>query len=364
MLYLLYCLLGASHAICANQPSLAELDSILLNRNISQADKEKYVAPMLAIIKSIESKEIIDIDFKLAPICRKIERKQECRDSYIPFNPSIMKTPEGYAVICRTNTHYLGTEKIPGVTIGTKNYFLKYDKNFKLTYEQEIPALRNNHAKNISKYHQIEDCRLFNWNGESWVAGTVLVPRKDVGGHLTRIGLSQLNCFDNKEPVCFQNLTILDGPEESRQEKNWMPIVLNENLQFIYLYDPFIILEPCTKNGVCKEVLRYTPTLDFSRFRGSAAPIEFEDGYLMMTHERFGVWDYTHRFLFLDKSFKITKISLPFKFEDVNVEFCTSMVFDHSNKNLAIAVGIYDSRAKIFNVDIKYLKELLFAIPT
>ena len=351
----------------AGQLSFEELDRLLLSRNVEK--KELYMVSLVSHIKNIEANKI-DIVFALPPLCN--SSKSRCVGTYFPFNPSIMKTDQGYDVICRTGCYKLPSYRpLVWVSYRNKNFFLKYDKDFNLLYEQEIPVISEEIGKNIDRATQLEDVRLFNFNNITWTVGVANIRR---GPYLPKIALCRLKGSSENSPVSFQSLTIFNGPLADKWEKNWMPIVEGSKLKFIYLYDPFILLEANIENGTCKELLNYTPFLDFSRFRGSAAPIEFDNGYLMMVHEvfrglikrrsRYVQRDYIHRLVYLDKDFNITKISLPFKFEGISIEFCTSMTIDHLGKNLVMGVGISDSQAKLFIADLEYIKTLLRDIST
>ena len=358
MIFLLSILLAFHSTVFARQESLEELDVLLLSKNRSKKHKKKYVKPLLSRIKNIESKENIDIIFTLPPLIREKLEEDGFKGTFKPYNPSIIKTTEGYDVICRTSNYSPPDYKtlVPNDIHANKNFFLRYDKNFKLLYEQEIAPIPSHLAKKINKHLQIEDCRIFHWNGGCWLVGASSIGQKH---YLPKIAIAQLTCFDNKEPVSIESFTLFYGPDQKRAEKNWMPLVDNQKLKFIYSYEPFMVLEVNIETGTSEQVLSYSSPLDFSRFRGSAAPISFENGYLMMVHERLRKFDYIHRFLFLDKNFNVTKLSLPFKFTGTDIEYCTSMTIDHSGNNLVIPIGVYDKEAKILIVDLDYVKGLL-----
>jgi len=137
----------------------------------------------------------------------------------------------------------------------------------------------------------------------------------------------------------------------------------NSSLYLIYGYDPFTIYEPNLETGESKTVLSYESDLDFSRFRGAAAPIPFDGGYLMLVHEVTFLEDsyrcYLHRFLYLDREFKITKISDPFVFKHFGVEFCTSMTLDHEETILILGIGIEDREAFLGFLDLNHIRNLL-----
>ncbi len=359
MLYLLMLIqLLCSSLIFSQKESLRELDQLILSKSISKADKEKYIQPMLALLRNLESKEIIDVTFTLPLI------KEGHSETYVPLNPSIIKTANGYDIMCKVTNLKIPDYRtiVSGDTPKIRNFFLRYDKDFNLLSEQEI-TIPSHLTKNINEAYQVEDGRIFYWDNSHWLVGCSAIKSSN---WLQKVAVCRLSCelnsFDHFPRPTIETLALFHGPEERRHEKNWMPIVRQEKLRFIYSYDPFILIEPNMENGTFKTVLSYSPKLDFSYSRGSAAPIDFDNGYLMVVHERVQNYSYTHRFLYLDAEFRITKISLPFTFTHVGVEFCTSMTFDHSGENLLIGVGIEDKEAKIIILDPEYVKGLLFDI--
>jgi hypothetical protein len=111
----------------------------------------------------------------------------------------------------------------------------------------------------------------------------------------------------------------------------------------------------------------YTPNYRFGGFRGSAPPISFNDGFLIIVHQEVGIPGhgriYIHRFVFLDKDWIITKISRPFTFRHTGVEFTCGMTLDHSNDNLLIGLGEEDKKAFIASVSVGLVREMLRDLP-
>lgn len=368
MIFLL-CILQAfwSENLCANNEALRALDNILLSKDSSQEEKEQCRKKIVSCIKNLQSKQSIDVVFNLPFL------KEGHKGKYLPLNPSIMKTDDGYDVVCRVSNICLPFYQpiIPGERSIDRNFFLRYDKTFNLLDEHEI-IIPPNLPANIIHDNQIRDCRIFRWNEASYYTGWVCVENTK----LQKFVFGKFNGYGKDIPKTIENLTVFRGPQANRFEKNWLPILREEKLAFIYSYSPFVILQPNLDNGECETYMTYSPSLDFSLFRGSAAPIEFEDGYLMMVHEilqttvhkvsadlYYEVREYGHRFLYLNKNLIITKVSTPFTFNHSGVEFCLAMSIDHSGENLIIPIGIQDEQAKILVVDLHYIKSLLYDIP-
>ena len=146
-----------------------------------------------------------------------------------------------------------------------------------------------------------------------------------------------------------------------------MPFVEDGNIYAIYSCDPFTVFKLDTNSGDCETILEYKPDHDFSGFRGSAAPIKYSDGYLMVAHEIAQMPDesrnYLHRFVFLDKDFVIQQVSRPFIFFHQGIEFCCSMTLNHAETELIMGVGIEDGEAYLLSVDLETIASLLNPLP-
>lgn len=85
-----------------------------------------------------------------------------------------------------------------------------------------------------------------------------------------------------KAPV---ELTYADGPQ-GRIEKNWMPVVHNNELYLIYSLTPYTLLKADLKTGLCKRV--DVPPVHFpwafGEPRGSTQLVPHENGYLGTFH--------------------------------------------------------------------------------
>ena len=126
----------------------------------------------------------------------------------------------------------------------------------------------------------------------------------------------------------------------------------------IYSFDPLIIYKVDPMTGEYIEAVHHEQKHDFSYYRGSAGPIPFRDGYLVVIHQiafdddRF----YFHRFLYLDADYKITHYSKPFIYNHHGVEFCSGMTIDHSGMNLIMTVGIEDREALLAFIPLDTVK--------
>lgn len=312
----------------------------------------------------LDNFEYKKIDVSLSPIEELPEK------TYLPCNPSICRTENGYLVICRTVNYvmYIDGEIIRYKPIcansisRNKSILVHYDKNFNKIKETPITDYS-------PKYFQNKigpaDCRIFRWGNEYWFTGATHDTRPY---GVSRIALGNLKNIDDNKQVKLDELITLAGPNKNRYEKNWLPLVRHNNLYMIYSYDPFIIFH-VAKNGLYKVVINKNQEFDLSQFRGSAAPISFKEGYLLVVHEikppiipKTVETHYYHRFVYLDSNLNIQKISNRFTFKDQPIEYVCGMTLDHSNQTVILSLGIWDREAYLCFMDSDYVCSLLKAV--
>jgi tetratricopeptide (TPR) repeat protein len=340
----------------------AAASRLLLKKGVPWNVKTQTYKNILFYVQPLAHSHIVPITFEFPLI------KEGSAERFRPMNPSILKTDQGYQVICRTVNYtqkgaaHFNTSDAEGI-FRTRNFLIDYDRNLKMLSHQEI--IENLPRNRIFNWVQgIEDCRLVTFNNSLWFTCTT----SDTNPTGQRqISLCKLSDSARKETRSVEKLIPLIGPDPHRCEKNWLPFVKDGSLCAIYSCHPFTIYKPDLETGACETALLYEPEHDFSGLRGSAAPIEYNGGYLMLVHETIQFEDqsriYLHRFLFLDKNFIVQQVSKPFTFFHVGVEFCCSMTMDHSEKELVMAVGVEDSQAHLYFVKLETVQALLTPIP-
>lgn len=289
---------------------------------------------------------------------------------YHPMNPSILKREGGYTVICRSVNYTqqgakdFQTPDEKGI-YRSRNFVLEYDPSFQLRSQKELVEIFSRERIGAPLVQGLEDCRIFEFQGTPWFSCTT-TDTNPTGS--VQISLGRLGRAETLVPIEY--FMPLKGPDPYRCEKNWLPFVYENQLRMVYQYDPFMIYAPDINTGVCKCVYSYMPEYDFSSFRGSAGPVAFNDGYLILVHEVALLPDaqrvYMHRFLFLNRDWQITQTSKPFIFKHKGVEYCCSMTLDHSGNKLLLPIGLEDREALICFVDCKVVRSMLrplFSVP-
>jgi len=291
-------------------------------------------------------------------------------ERYHPMNPSIIKTENGYTLICRAVNYTQKGAKTFSTTdstgvFRTRNFLIDFDKEFRLSEQHEIienlPRMRFP-AFNVEG---LEDCRLFKFKDNLCFTCTTC-DTNPTGDR--QISLCLLDKKLKGNEIHVENLVPLKGPDPSRCEKNWLPFIQNDELFVVYSYDPFVIYKPNPDTGECEVLYYRKPHHNFSSFRGSAAPILFDDGYLILVHEVCLLPEYyrcyLHRFLYLDRDFNIVSHSKPFTFMHQGVEYCCSMTIDHSGNQLILPIGIEDHEAYLCFVNLDTIRSLLIPLPS
>lgn len=350
----------------------AASNRLLLNKHVPTSMKDRAFKNLLFYLPNLPNMQFYPIQVD-PPLINK-----DLSTRYQPLNPSISKTAEGYDVICRTvNYKQIGAQHFKSLDwsdetnlIKTKNLFVKYDRQFNKLSQSEI--VEELPRRKFSHFIQgLEDCRMVNFNDEVWFTCTTLDtnPR-----NLPQISLCKLGKKDalkeGKKVHQVEKLFPLPGPDPSRCEKNWLPFAMGQHLHFIYSYDPLIIyradLTPETSAISQLEISHFIEQeYDFTGFSGSAAPIPFDEGYLLLVHQT--IFEnqriYTHRFVYVDEDFRILRLSKPFTFLHKGVEYCCGMATDHSNDHLVMAIGIEDCEAYLGVINLETVRSLLEPLP-
>ncbi len=339
------------------EEGMAATDRLILNPKTPHHLKENAYHNMIHYVQNLSITQVMPITLKLPPLF------SGSTETYSPMNPSIQKTKKGYNLICRTvNWTQSGGKNYHSrdpndPTIRTKNFLVRYDKNFKLLSQQEIieDLPRQKHPTRIVG---LEDCRFIKTDKNYWILGTTFDTHPGtVGQSVCKIkpaAKTQASLYVDK-------LVPLQGPSANRCEKNWLPFIKDGQIHAIYSYQPTTVLKIDPETGRSEIAIEHQPTQDFSNFRGSAAPIPFDGGYLALVHEVVITTErtYFHRLVFFDSDFNIIKISKPFTFFHKGVEYSCGMITDHEEKELILSVGLEDKQAFLLFVDLDYVRSLL-----
>ena len=188
------------------------------------------------------------------------------------------------------------------------------------------------------KNNGLEDFRIVKWNDELHCT-------------FTKVFIEYDNPQSEYLPICHGIITddlrltdIMEIPTTNRVEKNWQPIECRPST-YIYSYKPFTLYNFDTHCFITD----FDNNQDIS-YSGSTPIIEYNDYNIGLIHKRNDEnKTYIHFFVIFDKSMKIIKITDPFMFLGVNIEFCTSIV--RNGDDLRIIFSVYDQLLYYIDID-------------
>lgn len=300
---------------------------------------------------------------KLSEVCtafRSHEINFQPKRGYTAMNPSVCRRPNGgLEVLLRTvnykiNEHgqyMIGEKGCNDAPIDTENWLLMVDDD--LTTKDYAKVVWERPAAKFPLVTGLEDMRLF-WNRGTRMFSATVREQSATGqcemwtGELSRR-------FGNAERAVVEHAEMISDGVTT--QKNWMPLPSPGLAR--WMYDVKTMYEPGSQQWAKTDYPRAIDNL-----RGSSQLIPFKGGYLAVVHEatyRGGKRVYLHRFVHFTKDLYPARLSLPFVFEDVQIEFCAGLS-DHRDPNLLVlSYGVRDEKAMLATVPIEQVAQMLGA---
>ncbi len=237
--------------------------------------------------------------------------------------------------------YYITTD---GAPITGRNFLLRLDSELKPDTWSEIRAPVDLPSPSYPLVRGFEDARLFAWDDSLWCSSTIR--ELDQQGWC-EVVLAKIE--NPLEPSCQLSQWRVLEPEGPRaHQKNWMPLVTNGTLQFIYSVDPTRIVDDCGRT-----IHATTPLPAFDYLRGGSQAVPFDDGYLVITHE-VSEWDqhrdYLHRLIWFDESMVVKSYTMPFYLMKKGIEFVAGLAWHSDSRHLIVSFGLNDAEARIATV--------------
>jgi hypothetical protein len=284
--------------------------------------------------------------------------------AYLPCNPSILRTADGYVVNVRAVSYridayqrYSPTE--PDRVLRTRNYLLRIDRDLGFLGQQEIehsvPAVREHLVQGL------EDCRLV--AGPRGMAATCTTTQYHPAG---AVRISWLELGEDR----VERHVPLSGHGDQRVQKNWLPFVeANGELRAVYGFEPLVVLAIDPVTGRVEPVVERRQGRNFHHWRGSAGPVDLPaavgGGRLLMVHEV--AWQgrryYLHRFVRVDADWTIDRVSEPFYFHQPGIEFACGMCLAHGDRELLVTYGVEDREAYLARLPLSDVMQSLRPLP-
>ncbi len=266
-------------------------------------------------------------------------------------NPSIAADREGMRAIVRTVNYRLSDDgvliSLPGGRQMTSNWLAKIGRDLAVVDAQLI----DDTAYRGEDIHPggFEDCRLFRWNGGWWMSATVVVKFAPA---VAKIALCRL------DGVRVAERQLIESPSQEPIEKNWMPIVAGRRLGWIYRIDSMALV--WLNDGGAPTLERIGKADLLEGWSGSSQCLRYRGRWLCVVHRRKkqgGGQFYEHRFVEIDRSFGIRRMSESFLLERPAVEFCAGLCF--LGCDVVLSYGVFDREARLLRLSRSDVERLL-----
>lgn len=202
----------------------------------------------------------------------------------------------------------------------------------------EAPGARFAHGHT----HGYEDCRIFVWRGG--LAASATVCDRLPHDKWPKIAVLALNGDGNVTQAHVQ--------PSPRHEKNWMPVVHDGALRFVYSVDPLRVLD----YDEASQRVRPLPgdvEAPRSAIRGGSQLVPYGDGFLAVVHEVHTAGPrYFHRFMRFDKDVRLVHTSEPFFFQHLGIEFCAGLAAVGDEFVLSYGVNDREPRLAVVSKDV------------
>jgi hypothetical protein len=264
--------------------------------------------------------------------------------TYFRTTPSILYHEGNFLLNTRECNYDCYNEKYTEKDIiQTNNYLTWLEKDFlnnsfkdekNKYYIHHLLRDNSNILKNNNRIRGYEDIRIFILNNELYaVATSVFTNENNINEIvLLKINNGKFNNWQSKDDFVIEKVIRLKSPKldnSKKCEKNWLPLVIENELKLLYTSEPFLLLDCDLDTGFCMTYKVYENNMDFGGYRGSTPIIKVNEGYLYMIHQvgfDEGIRYYYHRFVHLDKDLRIIKFSPLFTFfENSRIEYCNGL---------------------------------------
>jgi hypothetical protein len=256
---------------------------------------------------------ITNLKFYTSPIdsaITKLDLPQVFGDNFRPSAISLHKYPYANVRYVNYKIQPDGSYVMPNGIVVTKNAYVNLEtKEF---YPMEEPSVNfETHIKGL------EDLRLYtNPNGNLYFTATSFK-------QYIKDKISIVHGEYDLSTKTYKNYQGIQSPTNSDCEKNWVNVP--ETDDFIYSWNPLRIGKIRGDRFIITSQTN-TPPL-FTLFRGSASPIEVNGSWVTLVHfvEYCQPRNYYHCLVELEKeTYKVLKVSLPFVFKNIGIEYCIS----------------------------------------
>jgi hypothetical protein len=269
-------------------------------------------------------------------------------------NPSILARPDGFQAIVRGCNYDLGEKggcfygSAPSRVLDSQNYLFDLAPDLSMRgmcYIEDRPQRVHPQALD-----GIEDLRLFDWNGGRWV----------IGSACNTIANTNTMMLARLEGCALRDEVFFESPLQVPREKNWSPVVQDENLFLVYSHHPLRVLR-YDRGRLVPHLLEDAPPR-LEGYSGGSALMPFRDGYLSVAHHSHPAPGpflrvYQHCLVQYGPDFRIRSVGPLFRFVHDGVEFCAGLALTQTDA--IFSYGVKDKQAVLLRLPLGVVDELL-----
>lgn len=362
------------------------LDRLLLNKSQQQhmqnlySNYEFYIQPIPTLFsKKYPCSSLTTLEKNIqnyTSLNPSIHEYQTIKDKTFFINLRIVNwkvNPIGFNQY--TSPHPKGkfkTKNLLGI-INQQGEWIMEPRLIRMASTLKLNKIRNSHIDGF------EDVRLFQYDPAQQKISFITNYSKNNPSGATRLSIGKIDVSDLENPK-YCELYPIQGHGQHQTQKNWLVydtfILCNgegtssssnyseERIRSVYGYQPF----------QCVEIQKYYPThnayakvihedisdkFHLGNWRGSAGPVPFEDGYVLIIHEVYlkshGGRRYLHRFVYLDNSLHIVGCSHLWYIESKDIEYVSTL--QKCDDMYLMGYGVSDSCACVSAISHQTIKE-------
>jgi tetratricopeptide (TPR) repeat protein len=291
----------------------------------TQSDKKVGLRSSLKYFKSADStfhfeNVLSNLKFYAQPLnsnIKNIRVDQVYGDSYRPSSISILDYPFANVRFVNYDSPIDGEYRVQNNDcVRTQNAFMNIETGECCSKMPDDIGL----VKNDSNVKGLEDVRIYKNKNEDVVRFTCSNYNEYSDG------VSLISGIYNYSKNTMDDCKVIISPTQNKCEKNWLAV--DENGTFIYNWHPLQVGK--IVDNTFKIAIRHDTNNIFRLFRGSAPPKIHGNFLWALVHitECSKPRKYYHCFVELERNtYKPTRMTLPFVFKSVSVEYCLSYDF-------------------------------------
>lgn len=267
-----------------------------------------------------------NIVYYLEPICNLSDihdyNLPDLEGYYFPANPSLIVLPEkkilnirylSYKLIPPSGMYWTSESRDGKQILKTENIFYYVDDELKIISEaNRMDKILDNLKPIDTIIYGIEDLRLIEKDSKIYYFGSSNEYTPQIS-----IVHGEYDYINKK----YINNKVLNSPKHAWCEKNWIPVLIHNEINIIYSWFPLTLAKVDGNDVKIYREIK-TPNI-FKWIKGSSNLVKVENEFWCVVHSTIESRPrvYLHYIVVLDSNLEIIKYSLPFVFFKTSIEY-------------------------------------------